>query len=68
MSTVMPQTELLRKALKWVSSTIEEKGGSLETVIEQASMRFNLSPKDSLFLKKIFEENSVSHSKIDISA
>jgi hypothetical protein len=57
MTTVMPQGEDLRKAVKWIS---EERQGSpakkLAKLIEEASVKFDLSPADGEFLFKFFGE------------
>jgi hypothetical protein len=59
MTTVMPQSELMRKAITWVSQERAEKGTSLGKLIDQAGMRFNLGPKEQEFLREFFakEEN-----------
>lgn len=57
MTTVMPQGELVRKAVTYISDEREESEKSLTTLIEDAAMRFNLSPKECDFLTKFFTEN-----------
>lgn len=58
MSTVMPQSELTRKAVAWLSEQKTEKPDTpLSTLIEQAAMRFNLGPKDVQFLERFSQEN-----------
>ena len=57
MTTVMPQGELLRKAVTWISECIEKTGKSTAVLIDEAAMRFNLSPKDTEFLIKFFKDN-----------
>ncbi len=49
---------LLRKAINWISQMRTDEGGkvSLNALIEQASARFNLSPKDGDFLHRFFED------------
>ena len=54
MTTVMPQSELMRKAITWVSQERTEKGGSLDKLLDQAGMRFNLGPKEQEFLREFF--------------
>ena len=58
MSTVKPQSELMKQAVSWVSEHVKEKPGQLVKLIDEAGMRFNLSPKDQTFLKNFFSENS----------
>jgi hypothetical protein len=61
MSTIMPEGAALRKAVHWISKMREEGGKtSLAALIEQASIRFNLSPKDGDFLNRFFREQQTS--------
>jgi len=57
MATVMPQGELLRKAVTWISEGLKETKKSQAVLIEDAAIRFNLGPKDTEFLTKFFKEN-----------
>jgi hypothetical protein len=56
MTTIMPQGEDLRKAVKWIS---EERQGQapkkLAKLIEEASVKFDLSPADGEYLFKFFK-------------
>jgi hypothetical protein len=57
MSTLMPEGAAVRKAVQWVSKMREEgTKDSLVILIEQASVRFNLSPKDGDFLNRFFTD------------
>lgn len=57
MPTVMPEGTALRKAVQWISKMREEGSqAALVFLIEQACMRFNLSPKDGEFLNRFFTE------------
>ena len=57
MTTVMPEGASVRKAVQWISKMREEGTNlSLPMLIEQACMRFNLSPKDGEFLHRFFTE------------
>jgi len=57
MTTIMPEGDAIRKAIQWVSRMRDEKGQtSLATLIEQACIRFNLSPKDSEFMHRFFSQ------------
>jgi hypothetical protein len=57
MPTVMPEGAALRKAVQWISKAREEGSQkALLILIEQACMRFNLSPKDGEFLNRFFTE------------
>ena len=55
MGTIMPQGELMRKAVAFVSEKLEE-GMDLAKAIEEAAMCFNLGPKDSVFLDRFFKQ------------
>jgi hypothetical protein len=56
MSSIMPEGTAIRKAVQWISKMREEGNTPLPSLIEQASIRFNLSPKDSEFLSRFFTE------------
>ncbi len=57
MSTLKPKGEKIRQAIKWISEKIQEnQGASPESLVEQASIKFNLSPKDEEFLRSFYEE------------
>jgi len=53
MATVMPQSELTRKAVAWVSEQ-QSAGKPLAQALEEAGLRFNLGPKDQEFLRGFF--------------
>ncbi len=56
MTTVMPEGEKIRQAVKWISERRKEDPGlSLTKVIQQASARFNLSPKEEEELKAFYQ-------------
>lgn len=59
MTTVMPQGELMRKAVAHVSEGLAE-GKNLGGLLDDAAMRFNLSPKDCEFLKKFFAKTEAA--------
>jgi hypothetical protein len=51
MSTIQPESEKLRQAVKWVSDqTLDNINKSIATPIQEAALKFNLSPKDEFFL------------------
>jgi hypothetical protein len=55
MTTVMPEGDALRKAIKWISSEIDEdKGKPLQKLVNEAVARFDLSPKDAEFLSSFY--------------
>lgn len=53
----MPQSELTRKAIAWISEMLDEGAKPLSALIEDAAMRFNLGPKDVEFLERFYKEN-----------
>lgn len=60
MSTIQLKGEDVRQAVKWISEVLKtEAGRSLPRLIEEASMRFNLSPKDEQSLRKFYEEEFI---------
>lgn len=60
MTTIMPQSELTRKAVAWICEKREcGDTRALNALIEEAGVRFNLSPKDVEFLLRFFRENKV---------
>jgi hypothetical protein len=64
MTTDMPEGTAVRKAVQWISKMRE--GGakeSLAILMEQASVRFNLSPKDGDFLNRFFREQLAAEGK-----
>ncbi|RLB11365.1 MAG: hypothetical protein DRG27_01330 [Deltaproteobacteria bacterium] len=57
MTTIMPEGEKLRKAVKWISA--ERQSGNdepLMTLIEKAALLFNLSPKEEEYLRIFYEQ------------
>lgn len=55
MANIMPESEHVQKAIKWVSTNLEEKDSQpLKKLIQEAILKFDLSPKDSDFLMNFF--------------
>ena len=57
MPTVMPHSELVRRAVEWIMTHQKEnKDKPLHSIIDEAGMRFNLTPLETenliQFLKK----------------
>lgn len=57
MSTIMPQSELLRNAIRFIAEGLESGKNTMETLLEQAAVRFNLSPKECDFLKDFYKND-----------
>jgi hypothetical protein len=58
MSPILPEGTSLRKAVQWISKMREEGNAPLPTLMDQACLRFNLSPKDAEFLNRFFTEGT----------
>jgi hypothetical protein len=57
MTTVQPTGEELRKAVKWISEMRQdEPGKKLSKLIEEACLKFDLTPVDAEFLQKTLKE------------
>jgi hypothetical protein len=54
MTTIMPDSEQIRKAVKWVSAERQaDANQSTQKLIENAAMQFNLSPMEVEYLTKL---------------
>jgi len=60
MATIMPESEHVQKAIKWISANLEEDNQPLQKLIEKAIFKFDLSPKDTEFLTKFFRESNLN--------
>ena len=59
MATVQPQGENLRKAVKWISEERQYRPDrKYRSIIEEACLKFNLSPMDAEYLNKLSEKDS----------
>jgi hypothetical protein len=57
MATVMPESEHVQKAIRWISANLEDDDKQpLQPLIEKAVFKFDLSPKDTEFLTNFFRE------------
>lgn len=57
MSTIMPQSEMCRKAVAWIDEQRRDKPEAKDAgLIEEAAKRFNLGPSDCEFLQRFFKE------------
>ncbi|HOC58516.1 MAG: hypothetical protein KBA28_02940 [Syntrophaceae bacterium] len=58
MATVMPESENMQKAIKWISDSLEDSTNQpLHMLIEKAVFKFDLSPKDTEFLMGFFRNS-----------
>lgn len=53
MTTIMPQSELVRKAAAYIEEQRKE-GKTLSSLMDEAGMRFSLSPKEAIMLRDFF--------------
>ncbi len=57
MSTIQPKGENLRQAVRWISAErLEDENKALSQLIQEASLRFNLSPKEEAYLISFYKE------------
>lgn len=51
MSDLLPEGEELHRAIKWISDNMQDDPAQpVQPLVQQATFRFNLSPKDAEFL------------------
>ena len=56
MKDILPEGEALRKALKWIGDQRQEgESTPVYKLIEEASLKFNLSPSDAEFLARLLK-------------
>lgn len=59
MTTIQPKGENLRKAVKWISEERQyHPGRNYRSIIEEACLKFNLSPMDAAYLNKLPEKDN----------
>ena len=55
--SIQPKSENFRKGFKWVSEEWKfNPGKEMKTLVEEASLKFNLSPKEADFLLRTLLE------------
>ena len=58
MLTILPEGEKLRLAVQWISEKrTEDPAVNLAKLVDEASFRFDLSPKDSEFLLRFVKND-----------
>ncbi|SPJ14165.1 conserved hypothetical protein [Syntrophobacter sp. SbD2] len=61
MTTIMPEGEALRRAVKWISAEISDNPDkSVQKLVNEAVTRFALSPKDTEFLMSFYKTGGSS--------
>jgi len=59
MSNIMPEAENVQKAIKWISSNLEDNSSQpISKLIDSAVFKFDISPKDSEFLIGFFRNHN----------
>lgn len=61
MTTIMPQSELVKKAVAYIQERRREESQDMRKLIDQAGMRFNLSPKEAEMLRDFFKQSESDH-------
>lgn len=55
---IMPEGESVRNAVKYISEALQEDTGkSIKTLIQEASLRFDLTPVDAEFLTAFYKDH-----------
>ena len=55
MHDTLPEGEDLRRAVRWMSSRLQDRPGPpVQTLVKEAIFKFDLSPKDAEFLIGFF--------------
>lgn len=57
MHTIIPDSEQLKRAVKWISEQLkEDENKSKQGLINEAISRFDLNPKQSMFLLSFYKK------------
>ena len=57
MTTIMPEGDAIRRAIKWISAELTHNPDSpIPKLINEAVSRFDLSPKDAEFLMSFYRK------------
>ena len=60
MTTIQPESESIRKATRWIVEERKyEPEKSISKLIEEAGLKFNLSPLEEEFLLRILKDENV---------
>jgi len=60
MTTIQPDGEMIRKAVKWISEERQiDPSKHLRQIIEAAALRFNLSPVEVEYLNNFFKKDKI---------
>ena len=57
MTTIKKEGDKVKEAIKWISSELQEdESKRIPRLIQEASLRFNLSPRDEEFLVSFYKD------------
>ena len=57
MSIIQPKGEPIRRAVKWISAErLEDENKAISLLIQEAALKFNLSPKEEEYLRSFYRE------------
>ena len=60
MTTIMPEGEAIRRAIKWISGELQEAPNkSIHVFVNDAVSRFDLSPKEAAFLTEFYRKGKM---------
>jgi hypothetical protein len=60
MTTIMPEGEAIRRAVKWISGELQEDPNkSIQILVNDAVLRFDLSPKEAEFLTGFYRKGKI---------
>jgi hypothetical protein len=56
-ATIQPKAENMRQAIRWISAErLEDESKPIQKLIQEAALRFNLSPMDEEYLVSFYRE------------
>lgn len=65
MSTIMPESEGIRAAVKWISAGLQEENPKpLKQLLQEATLRFDLSPLESEFVSRFYQDSKTRGSDV----
>ncbi len=57
MATIQPKGENIRQAIRWISQQREDEPQKATSIlIQEACLRFNLTPKDEIYLDSFYRK------------
>jgi len=60
MTTIMPEGEAIRRAIKWISGELQENPNkSIHILVNDAVSRFDLSPIEAEFLTEFYHKGKM---------